>query len=325
MKKKLCLIFIVIIFCNSYRIHADTYAGNYFNYNTAFIQNTISIKDLILFKNYSNEQIHDYLILNNWIYVSNETTRKGGSIIPHQVQVILYKHNYDDINISIIKTVHFKDGKRDVIAKTNKSIAVTTDSPNEYKAILNDLYKNSFKIEGNEREYASIEIATSNTNDLINKMKKEYVSTAKSSRDYTNGIDKVSLFTETLKKYDNNMKELKRIEYSLILDNNKVIKKIVNSNKSSIPVVKTDKQVNSYIVHNQELLEQNENLKNLNEELQAMLKSSTISSTKSTLLIEKFLENIKEKDLKISRMQDALIKKDSVTLELIKNLKAQIK
>ena len=40
--------------------------------------------------------------------------------------------------------------------------------------------------------------------------------------------------------------------------------------------------------------------------------------------IEKALETIKEKDLKISRMQDALTKKDSVTLALITSLKGVV-
>lgn len=40
--------------------------------------------------------------------------------------------------------------------------------------------------------------------------------------------------------------------------------------------------------------------------------------------IEKALETIKEKDLKISRMQDALTKKDSVTLALVTSLKSSV-
>ena len=42
------------------------------------------------------------------------------------------------------------------------------------------------------------------------------------------------------------------------------------------------------------------------------------------LNIEKALETIKEKDLKISRMQDALTKKDSVTLALVTSLKSSV-
>jgi chemotaxis protein MotB len=40
--------------------------------------------------------------------------------------------------------------------------------------------------------------------------------------------------------------------------------------------------------------------------------------------IEKALETIKEKDLKITRMQDALTKKDSVTLALVTSLKSSV-
>lgn len=325
MKKTLYLVFIVLIFSNSSKIYAYPDFAKYYNYNTAFNPSTISIKDLILFKNYSNEQIHDYLILNNWIYVSNETTRKGGSIFPHEEQVILYKHNFDDINIYIIKKVYFKDGKRDVITKTNKSIEVITESPNEYKIILSDLYRNNFKIKGDERQYGSFEIATSNVDDLINKKKREYVSTTKSSRDYTNGIVQVSLFTETLEKYDINMKVLRRIKYSLTVDNDKVIKKIESSKKSSISSGKSEKQLNSYITYNQELLKQNENLKKENDELHAMLKGSTVLSSKGAENIEKVFEIIKKQDLQISQLQDAITKKDSVTLELAKALEKRKK
>jgi chemotaxis protein MotB len=48
----------------------------------------------------------------------------------------------------------------------------------------------------------------------------------------------------------------------------------------------------------------------------------TILTTKGAQNIEKALESIKEKDLKISRMQDALTKKDSVTLAVVTSLKA---
>jgi chemotaxis protein MotB len=50
----------------------------------------------------------------------------------------------------------------------------------------------------------------------------------------------------------------------------------------------------------------------------------TILSTKGAENIEKALESIKEKDLKISRMQDALTKKDSVTLALVTSLKSSV-
>ena len=47
-------------------------------------------------------------------------------------------------------------------------------------------------------------------------------------------------------------------------------------------------------------------------------------STKGAQNIEKALESIKEKDLKISRMQDALTKKDSVTLALVTSIKSSV-
>lgn len=60
----------------------------------------------------------------------------------------------------------------------------------------------------------------------------------------------------------------------------------------------------------------------------ADLKSSndnlTILSTKGATNVEKTLESIKEKDLKITRLQDALTQKDSVTLALVTSLKREV-
>ena len=53
-------------------------------------------------------------------------------------------------------------------------------------------------------------------------------------------------------------------------------------------------------------------------------KDMTVLTTKGAENIEKALESIKEKDLKISRMQDALTKKDSVTLALVTSLKSSV-
>ncbi len=72
------------------------------------------------------------------------------------------------------------------------------------------------------------------------------------------------------------------------------------------------------------LKEQNDNLKSTNQDLISTSKDMTILSTKGAQNIEKALESIKEKDLKISRMQDALTKKDSVTLALVTSLKSSV-
>ncbi len=72
------------------------------------------------------------------------------------------------------------------------------------------------------------------------------------------------------------------------------------------------------------LRDQNENLKATNQGLISNSKDMTILSAKGAENIEKALETIKEKDLKINRMQDALTKKDSVTLALVTSLKSAV-
>ena len=53
-------------------------------------------------------------------------------------------------------------------------------------------------------------------------------------------------------------------------------------------------------------------------------KDITLLSTKGAQNLEKSLESLKEKDLKITRLQDALTKKDSVTLALVTSLKSSV-
>lgn len=65
-------------------------------------------------------------------------------------------------------------------------------------------------------------------------------------------------------------------------------------------------------------------LKEHNQTLINSSKDMTILTTKGAENIEKALESIKEKDLKISRMQDALTKKDSVTLAIVTSLKSAV-
>ncbi|KJD32702.1 membrane protein [Tamlana sedimentorum] len=65
------------------------------------------------------------------------------------------------------------------------------------------------------------------------------------------------------------------------------------------------------------LEEQIADLRKYNENLQVL-------SAKGASNVEKTLESIKEKDLKITRLQDALTKKDSVTLALVTSLKREV-
>lgn len=72
------------------------------------------------------------------------------------------------------------------------------------------------------------------------------------------------------------------------------------------------------------LKDQLENLKKNNSDLINNMSNMTTLSTQGAQNIEKALETIKEKDLKITRMQDALTKKDSVTLALVTSLKSSV-
>ncbi|WP_034057972.1 OmpA family protein [Lacinutrix jangbogonensis] len=53
-------------------------------------------------------------------------------------------------------------------------------------------------------------------------------------------------------------------------------------------------------------------------------KDMTVLTTQGAKNLEKSLESIKEKELKISRLQDAITKKDSVTLALVTSLKKEV-
>lgn len=65
-------------------------------------------------------------------------------------------------------------------------------------------------------------------------------------------------------------------------------------------------------------------LKKTNADLIESSKSLTILTQQGATNLEKSLESLREKDLKISRLQDALNKKDSVTLALVTSLKKEV-
>lgn len=86
----------------------------------------------------------------------------------------------------------------------------------------------------------------------------------------------------------------------------------------------TTVKLNLCLTEKESLAQQNDYLKKNNSDLISTSKDMTVLSTKGAQNIEKALETIKEKDLKISRMQDALTKKDSVTLALVTSLKSSV-
>ena len=72
------------------------------------------------------------------------------------------------------------------------------------------------------------------------------------------------------------------------------------------------------------LSQQNDFLKKNNTDLINNMGNMTTLTQQGAANIEKALETIKEKDLKISRLQDALTKKDSVTLALVTSIKSSV-
>ena len=83
-------------------------------------------------------------------------------------------------------------------------------------------------------------------------------------------------------------------------------------------------KLNMCITEKEAFASQIEFLKKNNDNLIQNMDNITTLSTKGAQNIEKALENIREKDLKITRMQDALTKKDSVTLALVTSIKSSV-
>ncbi len=83
-------------------------------------------------------------------------------------------------------------------------------------------------------------------------------------------------------------------------------------------------KLNTCLTEKAGLTSQMEFLKKNNSDLIENAGNMTTLTTKGAQNIEKALETIKEKDLKITRMQDALTKKDSVTLALVTSLKRSV-
>ncbi len=96
---------------------------------------------------------------------------------------------------------------------------------------------------------------------------------------------------------------------------NKEIQNLLNTCSSKLNICLDEKQV---------LVGQIDFLKKNNTDLINNMGNMTTLSSQGAQNIEKALETIKEKDLKINRMQDALTKKDSVTLALVTSLKGVV-
>ena len=86
----------------------------------------------------------------------------------------------------------------------------------------------------------------------------------------------------------------------------------------------TTVKLNMCLSEKDALSKQNEYLKQNNSDLINNQKELTMLTSKGAQNLEKSLESLKEKDLKITRLQDALTRKDSVTLALVTSLKSSV-
>lgn len=83
-------------------------------------------------------------------------------------------------------------------------------------------------------------------------------------------------------------------------------------------------KLNNCLTERKAFADQIEYLKKNNSDLINSSKELTVLTSKGATNLEKSLESLKEKDLKINRLQDALTKKDSVTLALVTSLKREV-
>ena len=86
----------------------------------------------------------------------------------------------------------------------------------------------------------------------------------------------------------------------------------------------TTVKLNNCLTEKKAFADQLEYLKKNNSDLINSSKELTVLTSKGATNLEKSLESLKEKDLKINRLQDALTKKDSVTLALVTSLKREV-
>ena len=83
-------------------------------------------------------------------------------------------------------------------------------------------------------------------------------------------------------------------------------------------------KLNTCLTEREAFANQIDFLKKNNSDLINNMGNLTTLTTKGAENLEKSLESLKEKDLKITRLQDALTKKDSVTLALVTSLKSSV-
>ncbi|KAF2518699.1 OmpA family protein [Flavobacterium salilacus subsp. salilacus] len=105
----------------------------------------------------------------------------------------------------------------------------------------------------------------------------------------------------------------------------KKIAELENKNKEIQDLLNsTTLKLNTCLAEKDGMAARIEDLKLANSDLKVSKDNFATLSTKGAETIEKSLESLKEKDLKISRLQDALTRKDSVTLALVTSIKRAV-
>lgn len=83
-------------------------------------------------------------------------------------------------------------------------------------------------------------------------------------------------------------------------------------------------KLNTCLAEKEVMASRIEDLRTANQDLKVSKDNFATLSTKGAENIEKSLESLREKDLKINRLQDALTRKDSVTLALVTSIKKAV-
>lgn len=111
-------------------------------------------------------------------------------------------------------------------------------------------------------------------------------------------------------------------QYAELESKQKTTQDLLNTATVKLNVCEADKAAANASIAS--LKERIEEMKQTNKDLIDSSKSLTILTRQGATNLEKSLESLKEKDLKINRLQDALNKKDSVTLALVTSLKREV-
>jgi chemotaxis protein MotB len=111
-------------------------------------------------------------------------------------------------------------------------------------------------------------------------------------------------------------------EYAALQAKQKETQDLLNTATVKLNSCLTDKA--AAVARVQSLEERIADLRKTNQDLIQSSKDLTMLTQQGATNLEKSLESLREKDLKITRLQDALNKKDSVTLALVTSLKKEV-